>query len=61
MARNFSGSLLPEEVAEITLAAQEIIIDKIARMVMTSYAGYLLKKVKETQFEERNERPPTTG
>ncbi len=43
----------PEKVAGIALAVQEIVMDRISRMVMASYIDYLLTKVKETQFEER--------
>jgi len=32
---------------------QEIVMDRVSRMVMASYVDYLLTKVKETQFEER--------
>jgi signal transduction histidine kinase len=47
------SSSSPEEVAEISLAVQEIVMDRVSRMVMASYVDYLLTKVKETQFEER--------
>jgi len=47
------NSSSPEEVAEIALAVQEIVMDRVARMVMASYVDYLLTKVKETQAEER--------
>ena len=43
----------PREVAEISLAVQEIVMDRISRMVMASFVDYLLIKVKETQGEER--------
>jgi signal transduction histidine kinase len=43
----------PEEVAEISLAVQEIVMDRVSRMVMASFVDYLLTKVKETQSEER--------
>ena len=43
----------PEKIAEIALAVQEIVMDRVSRMVMASYVDYLLTKVKETQFEER--------
>jgi signal transduction histidine kinase len=43
----------PREVAEIALAVQEIVMDRISRMVMASFVDYLLTKVKETQGEER--------
>ena len=46
------ASSSPEEVAEIALAVQEIVMDRVSRMVMASYVHYLLTKVKETQFEE---------
>lgn len=42
-----------EEVADIALAVQEIVVDRVSRMVMASYVDYLLTKVRETQFEER--------
>lgn len=47
------NSSSPEEVAEIALAVQEIVMDRVSRMVMASYVDYLLTKVKETQSEER--------
>ncbi len=47
------SSSSPEEVAVIALAVQEIVMDRVARMVMASYVDYLLTKVKETQTEER--------
>ncbi|MDP9456801.1 MAG: histidine kinase [Actinomycetota bacterium] len=43
----------PREVAEVALAVQEIVMDRISRMVMASFVDYLLTKVKETQNEER--------
>ncbi len=43
----------PEKIAEIALAVQEIVMDRVSRMVMASYVDYLLTKVKETQAEER--------
>lgn len=43
----------PREIAEIALAVQEIVMDRISRMVMASFVDYLLTKVKETQGEER--------
>ena len=43
----------PDEIARIALAVQEIVMDRISRMVMASYVDYLLTKVKETQYEER--------
>ena len=47
------SSSSPEEVAEISLAVQEIVMDRVSRMVMASYVDYLLTKVRETQAEER--------
>ncbi|MDP9426091.1 MAG: sensor histidine kinase, partial [Actinomycetota bacterium] len=38
---------------EVALAVQEIVMDRISRMVMASFVDYLLTKVKETQGEER--------
>ena len=43
----------PREVAEVALAVQEIVMDRISRMVMASFVDYLLTKVKETRGEER--------
>ena len=43
----------PDEIAEIALEVQEVVMDRISRMVMASYVDYLLTKVKETQYEER--------
>ena len=43
----------PREIAGIALAVQEIVMDRISRMVMASFVDYLLTKVKETQGEER--------
>lgn len=53
VVRNLPDVHSTEEVAEIAIAVQEIVIDRISRMVMASYVDYLLTKVKETQFEER--------
>ncbi len=46
------SSSSPEEVAEISLAVQEIVMDRLSRMVMASFVDYLLTKVRETQSEE---------
>ena len=43
----------PVEIAEVALAVQEIVMDRVSRMVMASFVDYLLTKVKETQGEER--------
>lgn len=53
VVRNLLPGTPPEEVARISLAVQEIVMDRISRMVMASYVDYLLTKVKETQYEER--------
>ncbi len=53
VVRNLVPGTPPEEVAGIALAVQEIVMDRVSRMVMASYVDYLLTKVKETQFEER--------
>ncbi len=37
-----------EELAEISLAVQEIVIDRVSRMVMASFMDYLLTKARET-------------
>jgi len=47
------SSSSPEDVAEISLAVQEIVMDRVSRMVMGPYVDYLLTKVRETQSEER--------
>ena len=46
------SSSSPEEVAEISLAVQEIVMDRLSRMVTASFVDYLLTKVRETQSEE---------
>ncbi len=43
----------PSEIAEVALSVQEIVMDRVSRMVMASFVDYLLTKVKETQGEER--------
>ncbi len=53
VVRNLPAETSREEVAEISLAVQEIVMDRVSRLVMASYVDYLLTKVKETQFEER--------
>ncbi len=53
VVRNLVPGSSPEKVAGIALAVQEIVMDRVSRMVMASYVDYLLTKVKETQFEER--------
>ena len=53
VVRNLTPDATPEEIAEIALAVQEIVMDRVSRMVMASYVDYLLTKVKETQYEER--------
>jgi DNA replication initiation complex subunit (GINS family) len=47
------SSSSPEEVAKISLAVQEIVMDRVSWMVMAPYVDYPLTKVKETQSEER--------
>ncbi len=53
VVKNLLPGTSPEKVAGIALAVQEIVMDRVSRMVMASYVDYLLTKVKETQFEER--------
>jgi signal transduction histidine kinase len=53
VVRHLPPGASPDEIAEIALAVQEIVMDRISRMVMASYVDYLLTKVRETQFEER--------
>ncbi len=53
VVRNLTPHASPEEIAGVALAVQEIVMDRVSRMVMASYIDYLLTKVKETQFEER--------
>ena len=53
VVRRLTPGTPPDEIAEIALAVQEIVMDRISRMVMASYVDYLLTKVKETQYEER--------
>ncbi len=53
VVKNLVPGTSPEKVAGIALAVQEIVMDRVSRMVMASYVDYLLTKVKETQFEER--------
>ncbi|MGI8911143.1 MAG: sensor histidine kinase, partial [Rubrobacteraceae bacterium] len=53
VVKNLVPGTAPEKVAGISLAVQEIVMDRISRMVMASYVDYLLTKVKETQGEER--------
>ncbi len=53
VVRRLTPGTPPEEIARIALSVQEIVMDRISRMVMASYVDYLLTKVKETQYEER--------
>jgi len=53
VVRHLPPGTSPDEIAEIALAVQEIVMDRISRIVMASYVDYLLTKVRETQFEER--------
>ena len=53
VVRNLLPGSSPEKIAGIALAVQEIVMDRVSRMVMASYVDYLLTKVKETQDEER--------
>ena len=53
VVKNLAPGAAPEKIAWIALAVQEIVMDRVSRMVMASYVDYLLTKVKETQFEER--------
>jgi signal transduction histidine kinase len=53
VVRNLVPGTSSENIAKIALAVQEIVMDRVSRMVMASYVDYLLTKVKETQFEER--------
>ncbi|HSK84137.1 MAG TPA: histidine kinase [Rubrobacter sp.] len=53
VVKNLVPGMPPEKIAEIALVVQEIVMDRVSRMVMASYVDYLLTKVKETQFEER--------
>ncbi len=53
VVRRLTPGTPPGEIAEIALSVQEIVMDRISRMVMASYVDYLLTKVKETQYEER--------
>jgi signal transduction histidine kinase len=53
VVKNLVPGTPSEKIADIALAVQEIVMDRVSRMVMASYVDYLLTKVKETQFEER--------
>jgi signal transduction histidine kinase len=53
VVKNLVPGTPPERIAGIALTVQEIVMDRVSRMVMASYVDYLLTKVKETQFEER--------
>jgi signal transduction histidine kinase len=53
VVRDLTPGAPPERIAEIALAVQEIVMDRVSRMVMASYVDYLLTKVRETQYEER--------
>ena len=53
VVRDLTPGVPPEKIAGIALALQEIVMDRVSRMVMASYVDYLLTKVEETQFEER--------
>ncbi|MBA2535534.1 MAG: ATP-binding protein [Rubrobacter sp.] len=53
VVRDMTPGTPPQEIAGVALAVQEIVMDRVSRMVMASFVDYLLTKVKETQFEER--------
>jgi signal transduction histidine kinase len=53
VVRNLTPGSGPEKIADVALAVQEIVMDRVSRMVMASYVDYLLTKVKETRREER--------
>jgi signal transduction histidine kinase len=53
VVRNLTPGASSHEIAGVALAVQEIVMDRVSRMVMASYVDYLLTKVKETQDEER--------
>lgn len=53
VVENLVPGATPAQIAGVALAVQEIVMDRVSRMVMASYVDYLLTKVKETQFEER--------
>lgn len=53
VVRDLAPATSPVEIAEVALAVQEIVMDRVSRMVMASFVDYLLIKVKETQGEER--------
>jgi signal transduction histidine kinase len=53
VVKNLVPGTSPERIAGVALAVQEIVMDRVSRMVMASYVDYLLTKVRETQFEER--------
>jgi signal transduction histidine kinase len=53
VVNNMPDPSSPREVAEVSLTVQEVVMDRVSRLVMASYVDYLLTKVKETQSEER--------
>ncbi|CAN5869800.1 histidine kinase [soil metagenome] len=53
VVENMPDPSSPHGVAEVTLTVQEVVMDRISRLVMASYVDYLLTKVRETQGEER--------
>jgi signal transduction histidine kinase len=53
VVENLPGPSSPSEVAEVSLTVQEVVMDRVSRLVMASYVDYLLTKVRETQGEER--------
>ena len=53
VVKNLEPGTPPARIAGVALAVQEIVMDRVSRMVMASYVDYLLTKVRETQFEER--------
>jgi len=52
-AREMLPGAPPQEIAEVSLAVQEIVMDRVSRLIMASCVDYLLTKVRETQSEER--------
>ena len=53
VVENIPDPSSPREVAEVSLTVQEVVMDRVSRLVMASYVDYLLTKVRETQGEER--------
>jgi signal transduction histidine kinase len=53
IARHLPPETPPEDIVGISLAVEEVVTQRIARVLMASYIDYLMTNVRETRSEER--------